>query len=180
MGYLIDLLVVPLTMLSFFGSKMLMDLLNVSKIHFVLILFVLIHVVSSLIGMMSNYWYNGKLNVSMILIGFGPSVMGIITYLMVNLLPFLKWPFYWMKWLPNFDLWITPLIIGLMVFISQIILRKTVGETIMNIDNQIENMGMPLELDSRGQNSVILDGKKGEDKNFESNILDEKILDMKD
>ena len=100
----------------------------------------LIHVLSSILSLLSNYFIYGEFNRSMILTGFGPTFMAFSTLLLVNLLPFLKWPFYLFKWIPYFDSWITPFLMGLSAFITQVLIRKTISETINDVDLQIENI----------------------------------------
>ncbi len=137
-AYLIDLLIIPLIMVSYYQSLRLTALLDLGVIYFFFILFVMIHFCSSMITILSNYAVYRKIRGSMWLLGFGPTVVAIFTLLTINLLPFLKWPFYIFKWVPHFDKWITPFIMGLSAFITQVLLRKTVNDSIFEVDEKLQ------------------------------------------
>lgn len=137
-AYLIDLLILPLIILAYYQSLQLTALLNLPTIYFFFILFIIIHAFSSIIALLSNYYVYGRIKWSIWLLGFGPAIMTLLTLFIINVLPFLKWPFYLFKWLPLFDFWITPFIMGLIGFFTQLVLRKTVSETIYNIENKTQ------------------------------------------
>ena len=138
MAYFIDLLILPLIILAYFQSLQLTAILKLPMIYFFFILFIIIHIFSSMVAVLSNYYVHRRFKGSLWLMGFGPTIMSLLTLLVLNILPFLKWPFYLFKWLPFFDLWITPFIMGLVAFFTQIVLRKTVSETIYNIEDKIQ------------------------------------------
>lgn len=127
---LIDFLVIPLIMASYYQSLVLTSLLKLNTPYFYFILFLFIHFFSSVTIILSNYVSYGQLKGSMFLLGFGPTISAFIFLLFASLLPFLKWPFYIFKWIPNFDFWITPLMMGTIAFIVQIILRNTLGQAL--------------------------------------------------
>jgi hypothetical protein len=136
-GYFIDLFLIPLTMLSYYLSMILTAFFNLGLIYFFCLLFIMIHLCSSLIIIVSNYVIYHKVRGSLGLLGFGPTIVALVTLLIINLLPFLKWPFYIFKWIPHFDQWITPFIMGFFAFITQVILRKTVNDAILEADEKI-------------------------------------------
>ncbi len=136
---IIDLCIIPLTMLSYYQSLRLTKFFSLNSVYFFFILFILVHISSSFIIILNNYIVFRKFRPSMWLIGFGPTIVAIITLLLITLLPFLKWPFYILKFIPNFDYWIEPFIIGLFSFFMQILLRKTVNNSIMEADQNISN-----------------------------------------
>src|SRR2546423_696703 len=118
--YLIDLLIIPLVIVSYYQSIRLTGILNLGMIYFFFILFILIHFCSSLLIILSNYAVYRQFRGSMWLIGFGPTIAALFALFLVTFLPFLKWPFYIFKWVPNFDKLITPFIMGFSAFIAQV------------------------------------------------------------
>lgn len=137
-AYLVDLLIIPLVMVSYYQSLKLTAFMGLGMIYFFFILFIFIHFFSSLIFVLSNYAIYRQVKWSMALLGFGPTLVAMVTLFMVNIMPFLKWPFYILKWIPLFDLWITPFIMGLSAFFAQVILRKTVNDSIFEVDKGTE------------------------------------------
>lgn len=138
--YLIDFLIVPLTIFAYYQSLKLTNLLNSGTIYFLFILFIFIHFFSSLIAVISNYFAHGRLKKSLVLIGFGPTLMAFLTLFMIKLLPFLRWPFYIFKWIPFFDFWITPFIMGLSAFFTQVFLNITLSDSLYEIEDKIKNI----------------------------------------
>lgn len=132
LAYLIDLLIIPLTMLSYYCSLVITSSLQLNVIYFYFLLFVMLHTFSSLLILFSNYVVYGKINVSLMQLGFGPTIGAFIALILVSVMPFLKWPLYIFKWMPNFDFWITPMIMGFSALFVQIFLRKTVNESIID------------------------------------------------
>jgi len=169
--YFIDLLIIPLVMVSYYQSIKLTGLLNLGMIYFFFILFVIIHFFSSLLIILSNYAVYHQFRGSMWLLGFGPTIASLFALVLVTFLPFFKWPFYIFKWVPNFDKLITPFIMGIAAFITQILLRKTVNDSIFKIDynldkdqmnnspkshsNEISNTDQPNEISNTDQPNEI-------------------------
>lgn len=132
---LIDLCLIPLILIAYYQSLYLTSLLKLPSIYFYFILFVLIHLASSITILLSNYLAYKKWNSSLFLMGMGPAVTAFIALFVVNFLPFFKWPFYIFKFIPNFDFWIDPLIMGITAFITQLLLRNTLGLALDNHSN---------------------------------------------
>ena len=137
-AYFIDFMIWPLIILAYFQSYQLTALLKLPDIYFLFILFMLIHIYASIVAILSNYVDHGQLKASFWLMGFGPTLMALLTFFILTLLPFLKWPFYLLKWIPLFDLWITPFIMGLVAFITQMILRFILGEPIYMAEKEMK------------------------------------------
>lgn len=145
----IDFLLIPLVMGSYYQALSLTALLKLNTPYFYLILFLFIHLFSSITTILSNYVSYHKFKPSMFLLGFGPTVSAFIFLTLTIILPFFKWPFYILKWIPNFDFWITPIMMGFAAFFVQIILRKTLGEALYT-----ENQSLSLQTKS---NDIIMD-----------------------
>ena len=132
-AYLIDLLIIPLVIVSYDQSSTVIKKLNLAPIYFYFILFIFIHFSSSLVIILSNLVVYRKMKASLFVVGIGPTIAAFLTLLAITILPFLKWPFYILKWIPNFDQWIVPFIMGFSAFIVQIFLRKTINDSIWGV-----------------------------------------------
>lgn len=137
---LIDLLIIPLTMISYFQALKVTAMLNLGVGYFFLILFVMLHFFSSLMIIISNYSIYRQWKLSTWVIGMGPTVGAFLALFLITILPFLKWPFYIFKGIPNFELWINPLIMGVSAFITQIIMRKALLDPIFNININAQSL----------------------------------------
>jgi hypothetical protein len=139
----IDLLIIPAIMASYYQSVIFAKDLKLSNPYFLLILFLLIHFVTSIIIILENYVQHRQLKLSLGVIGMGPTTVAFITLLAITILPFLKWPFYIFKWIPHFDQWIKPFIMGIFAFLAIYFLKQTLGDSIFNADQETSGFELP-------------------------------------
>jgi len=125
-----NLLIIPLIMLAYFQADLLTTRLKLSYIYFYLFLFIFAHVASSLTFLLANREEGHPIRKSMVLQGFGPAMSALITALLLWLIPLLRGPFYLLKPIPYWQVWNTPLIIGLVAYIVQMILYQSVNRSI--------------------------------------------------
>jgi hypothetical protein len=136
-AYLIDLLIIPLTILSYNQAFKVTQILNLKTIYAFFLMFVFIHFFSSLLTVLSNFVIYGQIKQSLIVLGFGPTVVAFLVLLLITLLPFLKWPFYPLKFIPIIGDNLNPFIMGFFAFLTQILLRKTINDSIFRADQQL-------------------------------------------
>jgi hypothetical protein len=121
---LLDLAIIPLVVLAYSQSLQFSSMLNLSRLNFYLILFLMIHTFSSLLFVCKGYEAVGQWRPSVAIVGMGPTVIAMLTLLIVRILPFLKWPFSLFSSLPFYDIVIDPLIMGLSAYLTHLLLNK--------------------------------------------------------
>ena len=57
----------------------------------------------------------------------------------------MKWPFYLLKWLPNFEVWMTPFIMGTGAYITHIIQHKLINDPIMYLNSKLPDDKLEIE-----------------------------------
>jgi hypothetical protein len=150
----LDILIVPLIFLAYYHSLQLSAMLNLSRINFYFILFLMIHIFSSIVFLFKGYESTGQWKPSIIIVGMGPTLVSLLTLFSIRVFPFLKWPFSFFSALPYYDLIIDPLIMGLSAYFSHLLLNKALLPSLYG-EIAVHSQPDPIDLSATTHESAI-------------------------
>lgn len=124
-----SLLILPLSMLAYYQAIRLTGMYGLNMVYFFIFYFTFTHMYSSSIAIWQYWKQTNEINPSVGLIGIGPTMAALFTWILITIIPFIKWPFYLFKGLPYFNVWITPFLMGMGALTTQIITQRMTMES---------------------------------------------------
>jgi hypothetical protein len=137
-GQLIELTIIPIVVLAYVVAGHLTMVLNLGKFHFYFLLFLVIHILLSIIILISNYANYGRFKIRLALIGIVPTLVAIFTLFILTLLPFLKMPIEWIFGQSSLT---DPLIMGVMAYLTQKLLDVSLIQALeenFQVDDRVD------------------------------------------
>lgn len=124
-----SLLILPLSMLAYYQAIRLTGMYGLNMVYFFIFYFTFTHIYSSGIAIWQYWKQTNEFNPSIGLIGIGPTMAALFTWILITIIPFIKWPFYLFKGLPYFNVLITPFMMGIGALTAQIITQRLTMES---------------------------------------------------
>ncbi len=137
----IYIVILPLMVMVYYQSLRLAEILQLNRLHYYVILFSLIHLVSSCLLIVTNWSHYGLWKPAIGLAGMGPTIVALLTLLC---LPLLKLPLNWLfSSLPYYDILIDPLLMGISAYLTLILIDKALIPAIYQ--PSVTNDNLPSE-----------------------------------